>query len=258
MQQGPEVVNLQRFCESLDKLATWVKLSILNNDTLSDRATTISHWIKVAEKCRGLNNFSSMSAIVTALNSSVVQRLHLTWAHVGRPKSTLDSLTVFIDPTGGFSNIRKLTDGAEGPGVPFVMMLLTDLFHINELKDGVLPPSSSSSTSHASSSSSGSGSTTHGSSGSSSSTLAFPQKGEVMINFTKRQRWYEIIIFMLKFQSRSYDAIVQRPDTAAFVQTMFKQASAHNQEWLWARSKDVVQTEMAHADIRRGLEAAGF
>lgn len=49
VQQGPEVVNLQRFCESLDKLATWVKLSILNNDTLSDRATTISHWIKVAE-----------------------------------------------------------------------------------------------------------------------------------------------------------------------------------------------------------------
>lgn len=43
------VANLVEFCSTHDKLASWVKSSVLNNDTLSKRADTVDFWIKVAE-----------------------------------------------------------------------------------------------------------------------------------------------------------------------------------------------------------------
>ena len=47
--KGDGVRNLITFCAMNDRLAAWVKLSILSNDGLGKRADTIDHWIKVAE-----------------------------------------------------------------------------------------------------------------------------------------------------------------------------------------------------------------
>ena len=41
--------NLSLFCSTHDKLAAWVKTSILNNNGLGKRADTIDFWIRVAE-----------------------------------------------------------------------------------------------------------------------------------------------------------------------------------------------------------------
>ena len=49
--KGDGVRNLTSFCAMNDRLAAWVKLSILSNDGLGKRADTIDHWIKVAEVC---------------------------------------------------------------------------------------------------------------------------------------------------------------------------------------------------------------
>jgi son of sevenless-like protein len=48
-QSGTAVANLVEFCGTHDKLASWVKSSVLLNDALSKRADTIDFWIKVAE-----------------------------------------------------------------------------------------------------------------------------------------------------------------------------------------------------------------
>uniref|UniRef100_A0A8D2G9W6 Ras-GEF domain-containing protein n=1 Tax=Theropithecus gelada TaxID=9565 RepID=A0A8D2G9W6_THEGE len=47
-----------------------------------DRARVVEHWIKVARECLSLNNFSSVHAIVSALCSDPIHRLHKTWAAV--------------------------------------------------------------------------------------------------------------------------------------------------------------------------------
>ena len=47
--KGDGVRNLTNFCAMNDRLAAWVKWSILSNDGLGKRADTIDHWIKVAE-----------------------------------------------------------------------------------------------------------------------------------------------------------------------------------------------------------------
>ncbi|KAF7337603.1 hypothetical protein MSAN_02233600 [Mycena sanguinolenta] len=215
-QTGKQVENLTSFCATHDKLAAWVKTSILMNEALGKRADTVDFWIKVAEKCRNLNNFASMSAVINALSSTVISRLHLTWAHVGR-RSILDALIKFNDPSGGFSRYRELLNNAEGPCVPFIGMYLTDIVHISD---------------------------------------QFSDQPD-NISFLKRQRWFEVVQVMLRAQKQPYN-IAESESTLTFIGMHLRIDSTRDQTWFWEKSQEVQQSELAHADIRKGLEAAGF
>lgn len=61
MSQKGETLNyLSNFCSTHDKVAFWVKSSILINDGLGRRADTVEYWIKVAEVCdtyRSMHDF---------------------------------------------------------------------------------------------------------------------------------------------------------------------------------------------------------
>lgn len=54
------------------------------------RARLLEKWIRVAEECRLLRNFSSVYAVVSALQSSPIHRLRAAWG-----EATRDSLRVF-------------------------------------------------------------------------------------------------------------------------------------------------------------------
>ncbi|KAF8807994.1 ras GEF [Phlegmacium glaucopus] len=213
---GNDVAQLRDFCSTHDKLAAWVKMSILNSDATGRRALTIDFWIKVAEKCRALNNISSMSAIITALSSTVITGLHLTWGHTSR-KTSLDSLLRYSEPTGGFAGYRSLLQQAEGPCVPFITMFLTEMVHVQD---------------------------------------QFSET-EGRISFYQRTRWYEIITAMLRFQSRPYSIAVDEP-TAGLIESHLREGSCCDPGWFWKRSQEIQKAEVTHADIRKGLEAAGF
>ncbi|KAJ7150331.1 ras guanine nucleotide exchange factor domain-containing protein [Mycena filopes] len=207
-QTGKQVENLCTFCATHDKLAAWVKTSILTNEALGKRADTVDFWIKVAEKCRNLNNFASMSAVINALSSTVISRLHLTWAHCRAQ---------FNDPTGGFSGLPRAAQRRRGPDRAFIGMYLTDIVHISD---------------------------------------QFSDHDE-MISFLKRQRWYDVVQIMLRAQARPYN-IAESETTLNFIAGHLRMDSMKDQTWFWEKSQEVQQSELAHADIRKGLEAAGF
>ncbi|KAJ3769467.1 ras guanine nucleotide exchange factor domain-containing protein [Lentinula raphanica] len=209
---------LTAFCATHDKVAAWVTNTILNCTPLSRRSDTVDFWIKVAEKCRNLNNFASMSAIINALSSTVIKRLSLTWLHVGR-KSTLDILLKYNEPSGGFSTYRQLHQNAmDSPCVPFIGMYLTELVHIKD---------------------------------------QYSDEGG-RVSMIQRQRWYDVIMTMLQSQAKPYT--IAENETMKFIQNNLRERIT-TKDWqskFWARSLEVQKLEREHADIRRGLERAGF
>lgn len=164
-----------------------------------------------------------MSAIITALSSTVITRLHLTWSHAGR-KSHLDALLKYNQPSGGFAAYRALLQSIDGPCVPFVTMFLTDIVHIqDQMPDNIV--------------------TLH--------------QQDPLIFFTKRQRWNDVISNILRYQSKPY-AFAENGSTRDFIEMQLQTAGSKDQNWFWSKSQGVQHAELTHADLRKGLEAAGF
>ncbi|XP_069557246.1 ral guanine nucleotide dissociation stimulator-like 1 [Brachyistius frenatus] len=80
-------VIMSLLCQPSDSSPT---SSCLPPTSPAQRARIIEKWIKVAQDCRRLKNFSSLRAILSALQSNAVYRLRKTWAAVSR-----DSMTTF-------------------------------------------------------------------------------------------------------------------------------------------------------------------
>ncbi|KAI0690763.1 ras guanine nucleotide exchange factor domain-containing protein [Cytidiella melzeri] len=221
---GDPVANLSAFCALHDKVAAWVKQTVLWSENVGSRADLLDFWIKVAEKSRTMRNFNSMSAIVTALSSTVIQRLHLTWAYVGKA-SHLAPLNQLNDPAGSFSAYRQAQHATDTPCVPFIGMYLTDILHINDQY-------------HDSSVSTGSST-------------------KRMFHFVKRRKWSDTLDTILAHQKRPYPWS-QDLMTVQFIEASLARASEVVQAAFWAQSHDIQAAERQRSDIRKGLEAAGF
>ncbi|KIJ54182.1 hypothetical protein M422DRAFT_241434 [Sphaerobolus stellatus SS14] len=231
------VKNLRAFVATSDKLAAWVKMSVLGNDALGKRADTIDMWIKVAEKCRILNNYSSMSAIVAALTSQVIAKLQLTWAHVNRA-SHIEPLIKLSQPVNNFAAFRNAFRSVEGPCLPYLGIYLSDMVRVAEpLPDTIKVP------------------------------ITDPElleaaggAGELkLINFWKYQRMADITQYIIRHQPKVREwKIPEVQPTMQFVESQLALAAQKDEGGFWMRSQEVQHAELAHADIRKGLEAAGF
>ena len=170
-----------------------------------------------------------MHALVFALSSPVVARLHLTWAHVNR-RAQLEQLAKYHEPTGSSSAYRLFQRSADGPCIPHIGMHLADMQAAHEQFADVvrLSPAASPLGTTAS-----------------------------LINFAKRERWAEALDGILRHQARPY-AIVEDLALTAYIDAGVAAAGDRDQSAFWAKSQEIQQAEMLHADIRKGLELAGF
>jgi son of sevenless-like protein len=228
VKEGDPVKNIYAFCATLDRLADWVKCSILEISVLGKRANVVDFWIRVAEKCRSLNNFSSMSSIVAALSSILISRLHFTWVNSSR-ENALEPLRKIIHPASNYGYYRNILEAVDGPCVPFVGPFLKSIIYAQEQHaDNVFVQSATN-----------------------------PDRHFTLVHFVKRQKWYDITLQMLRFQAKPYH-IPEIPEMTSFITGQMEKAATMGERWYWQRSDELQHAELVHADIRRGLEAAGF
>uniref|UniRef100_G1NZD6 Ras-GEF domain-containing protein n=1 Tax=Myotis lucifugus TaxID=59463 RepID=G1NZD6_MYOLU len=107
-------------------VATCVITTCLGDPSMMawDRAKVVEHWIKVAKECRLLRNFSSLHAILAALQSVAVHRLKKTWGQVSS-LSLEDSLKMFTF----LVPITRRRNDTESSGEP---MSLEEVSHFPE------------------------------------------------------------------------------------------------------------------------------
>ncbi|CAG8454220.1 6437_t:CDS:2, partial [Scutellospora calospora] len=144
--------------------------SILNQKEIKKRCNLIKHFVAVADKCRQLNNFNSLTAIISGLNSAPIHRLKRTWEMVNaRTIQTLDNLNRIMNSTKNFFDYREMLHSVNPPCVPFLGVYLTDLTFIEDGNPDVL------------------------------------KKNQSLINFLKRMKTADVIREIQQFQSVPYN-----------------------------------------------------
>ncbi|KAJ3324870.1 hypothetical protein HDU76_013312 [Blyttiomyces sp. JEL0837] len=126
-------VNVKAMIETSNQVAGWVAQSILSEKEPKKRASLIKHFINIAERCRLLNNFNTLMAILAGLNTAPIHRLNRTWELLSaKSQQSLESLRATMDSTKNFSRYRETLHSINPPCVPFLGFYLTDLTFIED------------------------------------------------------------------------------------------------------------------------------
>jgi hypothetical protein len=102
---------------------------------LKPRVKTLEKFIKVAKRCKKINQFNALMAIVSGLNQVSVGRLKTTWERVDSKRiKELKELELFLAPTSNYKVYRAALDDLDPTvvRVPILSLLIKDLFFSND------------------------------------------------------------------------------------------------------------------------------
>ncbi|KAH9057104.1 ras guanine nucleotide exchange factor domain-containing protein [Lactarius deliciosus] len=122
-----------------NRLVNWIKKKILGPEDVQKRASYFRHFVLVAEECRKLQNFSSMSTIVAALQSatraSSTQLILTRESSLSKSdKQILRQLEDLLDPRGDHRTYREALNNIKSPYV--IPWLAVHLHSLKTFYDG--------------------------------------------------------------------------------------------------------------------------
>ena len=150
-------LNVKALILHSNQLTNWVAEMILTQSDVKKRVAVIKHFVSVADvrflvpsflglfpklsvspesemsrmrlrmliflslqKCRALNNFSTLTSIISALGTAPIHRLSRTWAQVNaRTSATLETMRALMASTKNFGEYRETLHSANPPCIPF-------------------------------------------------------------------------------------------------------------------------------------------
>jgi len=133
--RGANSKHIESATKVNNHLVNWVKQNVLGSEDVQKRAINFRLFVLVAEDCRKLQNFSSMSTIVSALHSatrasSSTSQLILTRdSRLSKSeKQILRQLEVLLDPQGDHRTYHEALKNIKPPfAVPWLAVHLRSL-----------------------------------------------------------------------------------------------------------------------------------
>eukprot|EP01087_Luapelamoeba_hula_P016412 TRINITY_DN5047_c0_g1_i1.p1 TRINITY_DN5047_c0_g1~~TRINITY_DN5047_c0_g1_i1.p1 ORF type:complete len:1204 (-),score=182.30 TRINITY_DN5047_c0_g1_i1:42-3653(-) len=194
--------NITASIAHFNNLSLCVAKDILWYETLAARAARISKWIKIAQICLKLNNFSALVAIVAGLNNNSIYRLKNSFAQITRETRRIyDGLLEICDTKGSYKCYRDAIRRAKAPCCPYLGVFLRDLTFLDELPD----------------------------------TVKAADGSKNLINFNKRVRIYEVIAQVMYFRDFPYTLELD-PAVGATMLAVIGDAHGTSDEALFAQS----------------------
>ncbi|KAK0464469.1 ras guanine nucleotide exchange factor domain-containing protein [Desarmillaria tabescens] len=215
--------NITTVIHASNRIADWVADSILTKDDSRRRASTVKHLISVADRCRTLNNFSTMIAITSGLNTPPIRRLKRTWEQVSqRYLAQFGACEMTIDSNKNFNKYRSLMATVTPPCVPFIGVFLSTLQFIQDGNPDNLPGG--------------------------------------LVNFKKRQKASEVISDIQRWQAQSFNfqpipAIQQYIEDSL---SQFNDTTKATSDMFWALSLEREPREREDEKMARLLQESGF
>lgn len=125
--------NVKALILHSNQMTNWVAEMILAQMDVKKRVVVIKHFVSVADRCRALNNFSTLTSIISALGTAPIARLKRTWDQVPqRTQAVLESMRRVMASTKNFGEYREALHAANPPCIPFFGVYLTDLTFIED------------------------------------------------------------------------------------------------------------------------------
>ncbi|CAK3797904.1 Cell division control 25 [Lecanosticta acicola] len=211
--------NVKALILHSNQLTNWVAQMILTQADVKRRVVVIKHFVSIADKCRGLNNFSCLTSIISALGSAPIHRLNRTWSQVNaRTTQTLESMRKLMGSTKNFLEYREALHKANPPCIPFFGIYLTDLTFIEDGIPSII-------------------------------------KKTQLINFAKRAKTAEVIRDIQQYQNVPY-GLQPVPELQEYI--VRNMQSAGDVHEMYERSLQVEPREREDEKIARLLSESGF
>lgn len=122
------VPELKALSTLSNQITGWVADGILNEQDAKHRAALLKFYIKLADKCLSLNNFSTLFAVLAGLNSSTIMRLKKTWDVLSvKYRVLMERLQGVIEHTKNHAAYRARLREVTGPCLPFLGLILSDI-----------------------------------------------------------------------------------------------------------------------------------
>ncbi|KAG5641546.1 hypothetical protein DXG03_004792 [Asterophora parasitica] len=221
-QKTENIDNIAIVIQTSNRIADWVAESVLSKEDSRKRATTVKHLISIADRCRALNNFSTMIAITSGLNTPPIRRLKRTWEQVNQRSMTqFGDCEMTIDSNKNFTKYRQLMASVTPPCVPFIGVFLSTLQFIQDGNPDMLPGG--------------------------------------LVNFRKRQKASEVISDIKRWQAQPFNFQVL-PAVQAYIEESLNQFNdtKASSEHFWALSLEREPREREDEKMARLLQESGF
>ncbi|KAK7048205.1 hypothetical protein R3P38DRAFT_3307112 [Favolaschia claudopus] len=232
-QRTENIDNITVVIQTSNKIALWVAESILSKEDSRRRAGIVKHLISVADRCRVLNNFSTMAAITAGLNTPPIRRLKRTWEQVNqRYMALFGACEMTIDSNKNFVKYRTMMTSVIPPCVPFIGVFLTTLQFIQDGNPDNLPAPGAKEGSK--------------------------EPGSTLVNFRKRQKACEVILEIKRWQAPfNFHAI---PSIQAYIEESLNSVNdtKESSERFWTLSLEREPREREDEKMARLLQESGF